>query len=102
MHYVVFSPPSSVLNQNIFECNNDSGDRRNISQWIATCGCGVDERVAVHHARDLRGGHEGTNGHYTATESFRRSHNIGYNVPMLNAPQFTRASHACLYFVSDQ
>src|SRR6266487_932824 len=93
---------SGLFRYAFFECHINSGYGSGTCQGItACCGC-INERVAIHHAPDFRGGHKGTDGHYAAAQCLGRGDDIRHNIPMLNSPQFASATHTRLHFVSDE
>src|SRR5436305_11029517 len=62
----------------------------------------MNKGIAVHHTPNLRRGHEGADGHHTATQRFGRGNNIGYNTPVFDTPELASTSHTRLYFVGNE
>src|SRR5437762_3198960 len=77
-------------------------DGSGTSERISTRGGCMNKGIVVQHAPYFRRGHEGANGHHTATQGFGRGDNIGYNTPMFDPPELPGTSHTRLYFVGNE
>ncbi len=90
--------PGDVL----FEGGVQGADGRGRGQGVAAEGRGVQVGVGEHRREDLLGDHDVAAGDDRSAEGLAHGHDVGRDVPVVDAPELAGAAHAGLHLVGDE